>query len=265
MPARTPRRRANPSGVHHLNSPSVLRAIVRSAGLDPADRVFDLGAGPGTLTAALARTGASVTAVERDPAFVRELERRFAGFDRVRVVSGDLRAVPIPRGARVVANLPFATSGALVARLLDPPGPQRAGIDLLVEHGFALRLSARHPRSARSAWWAARYELRLVRVVPRTAFAPAPGVDAALLRIRPREPLDRNAEQRLRALLAAAHRAPHARAYAVARRHAGRHAGPAILRAAGVHPGAAAVHVAPRTWAAVARGPGSRAARGTPV
>ena len=240
--------------MHHLSSPSVLRAIVRSAGLGPADHVFDLGAGPGTLTAALARTGATVTAVERDPAFVRDLERRFADFAHVRVVAGDLRAVPIPRRARVVANLPFATSGALVARLLDPPGRPRAGLDLLVEHGFAIRMSARSPRSARSAWWAARYELRLVRVVPRTAFAPAPAVDAALLRIRPREPLDRDAEHRLRALLAAVHRAPHARAAAVARRYAGRRAAPSILRAAGVDPGAAAAHVAPPVWAAVARG-----------
>ena len=260
MPARTPRRRANPSGLHHLNSPSVLRAIVRSADLDPADHVFDLGAGPGTLTAALARTGATVTAVERDPAFVRDLERRFDGFAHVRVVAGDLRAVPIPRRARVVANLPFATSGALIARLLDPPGRPRAGLDVLVEHGFAIRLSARHPRSSRSAWWAARYELRLDRLVPRTAFAPVPGVDAALLRIRPREPLDRDAEHRLLALLAAAHRAPHDRASAVARRYAGRRAGPSILRAAGVHPGAAAVHVAPSIWAEVARGPRSVAA-----
>jgi 23S rRNA (adenine-N6)-dimethyltransferase len=261
MPARTARRPgANPSGVHHLDSPSVLRAIVRSAAVRPDDHVFDLGAGPGTLTAALARTGATVTAVERDPAYVRDLERRFERFDRVRVVAGDLRTIPIPRRARVVANLPFATSGALVARLLDPPGAPRAGVDLLVEHGFALRLGARLPRSARSAWWAARYEIRLVRVVPRTAFAPPPGVDAALLRIRPREPLDADAEHRLRALLAAVHRAPHGGAAAIARRFAGRRAGPAILRAAGVHPRAAAGQVAPRIWAAVARGPGSSAA-----
>lgn len=256
MPARTARRpRANASGIHHLHSTTVLRAIVRSADLCPDDHVFDLGAGPGTLTVALARTGASVTAVERDPRFVDDLRRRFGRFGHVRIVAADLRSVPIPRRAKVVANLPFATSGALVAKLLDPPGSPRAGIDLLVEHGFAIRLSARLPRNARAAWWTARYDLRIVRVVPRAAFAPAPNVSAALLRIRAREPLETDAEQRLRRLLAAAYDAPHRRAATIARRFAGRRAGPLILRDAGVDPDADAVQVAPPVWAAVARGP----------
>jgi 23S rRNA (adenine-N6)-dimethyltransferase len=255
MPARTARRpRANPSGIHHLHSRSVLRALVRSVDPSPDDHVFDLGAGPGTLTAALARAGATVTAVERDAAFVRDLRRRFDRCARVHVVQADLRTVPIPRGARVVANLPFATSQTLVARLLDPPGRLRAGIDLLVEYGFAVRLSARLPRSARAAWWAARYDLRLARVVPRTAFAPAPAVDAALLRIRPSEQLDGDAEQRLRRLLAAAHDTPQRRAATIARRLAGSKAGPAMLRAAGVDPHTVAAHVPPRVWAAVANG-----------
>lgn len=108
MSVRHRRARENPSGVHHLRSRSVLRSIVRSARLGPHDHVFDLGAGPGTLTAALLAAGARVTAVERDPAYARELRRRFRDAE------------------------------GLVAALLDPPGPPRAGVDLVVEQGFAL-------------------------------------------------------------------------------------------------------------------------------
>lgn len=254
MPA-TARHRPRPihAGIHHLRSTPVLDALVRGAQLSPDDLVYDLGAGPGTVTAALARTGARVVAVERDPRFARRLRRRFARHPRVLVLERDLRTVAIPRHARVVANLPFATAGAVVAHLLDPPGRPHAGADLVVEHGFALRMTSAPPRSARAAWRAARHDLRLVRRIPRHAFAPAPRVDAALLRIRPRPPLDAAAERRLRALLAAAYAGRHRSAAALARRAAGRRAGPRLLAAAGVDPAADPRAISPHVWAQLAR------------
>lgn len=255
MPARSrPRPRPNHAGIHHLICRRTLRAIVRGAALERGQLVYDLGAGPGTLTAALAATGARVVAVERDARFAATLRRRFDGDERVRVVEGDLRTLAIPRTARIVANLPFATSGALVALLLDPPGTPCAGADLLVEEGFARRLASPRPRSAQAAWRPARYEIAIASRVPRAAFAPAPRVDAALLRIRPRTPLPADAERRLQALLAAAYSGRHQRAAALARRSAGRRAGVRLLAAAGVAPDAHPLEVPPHVWAAVARG-----------
>jgi len=227
---------------------------VRGAGVGPGDLVHDLGAGPGTITAALARTGATVVAVERDARYARELRRRFDGHPRVRVLEADLRTIRLPREARVVASIPFATSSAVLALLLDPPGRPCAGADLLVERGFAIRAAGRRPRSERAAWWAARHELRFVRTVARGAFAPPPAVDGALLRIRPREPLGADAERRLRALLRTVYGGRHARAAAVARRFAGRRAGTLLLRDAGADPDAHPLAVAPHVWAAVAAG-----------
>ncbi|WP_367916707.1 rRNA adenine N-6-methyltransferase family protein, partial [Leadbetterella sp. DM7] len=92
--------------VHLLHSPTVLRQLV--AGTAPGSLVVDLGAGPGTITAALAARGASVLAIERDPRFAAVLRRRFADQPRVRVVEADLRRARLPARARVVANPPFA-------------------------------------------------------------------------------------------------------------------------------------------------------------
>jgi 23S rRNA (adenine-N6)-dimethyltransferase len=167
----------------------VVRALVRSSGVGPDDLVLDLGAGPGRLTLALARTGARVIAVERDPRLARRLDRRTAADPAVRVVEGDLRTVPLPhRPFHVVANIPFATGTDLLRRLLDEHHRGRAleGADLLVEWGFALRLADDGTADRTTARWQRRFRFTVDRRVPATAFSPAPRIDAAHLVVRPR-------------------------------------------------------------------------------
>lgn len=165
-----------------------MRGLVRSADIGPDDLVLDLGAGPGALTLALARTGARVIAVERDPRLARRLARRTADDPAVRVVEGDLRHVALPhRPFHVVANIPFATGTDLLRRLLDEhhQGRRLRGADLLVEWGFARRLTtAAADRTA--ARWQRRFVLDVARRVPARSFSPPPRVDAAHLVIRPR-------------------------------------------------------------------------------
>ena len=172
-----------------LRDPAVVRALVRSAGLGPGDLVLDLGAGPGALTVALARTGARVIAVERDPRLVQRLARRTAGDAVVRVVEGDLRTVALPhRPFHVVANLPFATGTDLLRRLLDTHdrGRPLRGADLLVEWGFARRLTTAPPDRT-TVGWHRRFRIDVARRVPARAFSPPPRVDAAHLVIRPHD------------------------------------------------------------------------------
>ncbi len=59
--------------------------------------MLDLGAGGGAITLPPAATGARVLAVERDERLARRLARGFANDERVRVVTGDLERIPLPR------------------------------------------------------------------------------------------------------------------------------------------------------------------------
>ena len=66
-----------------------MRRIAHLAGVGPADHVVEIGAGLGSLTLALAETGARVTAVEVDRGLVAALRTVVADEPRVDVVEAD--------------------------------------------------------------------------------------------------------------------------------------------------------------------------------
>jgi 23S rRNA (adenine-N6)-dimethyltransferase len=138
----------------------------------------DIGAGTGVLTRALLEAGARVVAVERDPSLVAGLRARFGG--EVWVVEADALAWTVPAEPfAVVANLPFAGSGAILSRLLRGPVTSAA---VIVQWGLAQKHAAVSPTTLKSAFWRAFYQLELARRLDRTAFAPPPNVDAGVLR-----------------------------------------------------------------------------------
>jgi 23S rRNA (adenine-N6)-dimethyltransferase len=128
---RTPRDdRRRTHGQNFLADPSVVQRFLARAELHPDDFVVEFGARTGALTVPLARSGARVLAVERDPVWVRRLRARLDAeglSNRVRVVHGDLRHVPLPdRPYRVVSSPPFGFTTALMARLFDDPRTGRS-------------------------------------------------------------------------------------------------------------------------------------------
>jgi 23S rRNA (adenine-N6)-dimethyltransferase len=172
-------RTARPPGRHYLRSRDFARTLVADAGVRRGELVLDLGAGEGIVTRALVDAGARVTAVELDPRALETLRTRFGA--AVDVVAGDARQLPLPNEPfRVVANLPFAATSAILRRLLDDG--HLTQLDAIVEWGFALRKCSLWPSTLTAIEWSSRFELELARRVPRACFVPPPAVDAAVFR-----------------------------------------------------------------------------------
>ncbi len=179
-----PRRRLSQN---FIVSEGALRLIVDALGPGPGDRVYEIGAGLGTLTLELARRGAAVIAVEVDRRLVEVLRDRFRGDSLVDVVCSDALSTPVPRVDGVVSNVPYAISSRLLLKLLREPSYRVAVLTLQRE--FALRLVAR-PGTAQygriSVITQLYSEVEVVGSVSRRAFYPQPEVDSLVIRLRPR-------------------------------------------------------------------------------
>jgi 16S rRNA (adenine1518-N6/adenine1519-N6)-dimethyltransferase len=176
-------------GQNFVVDPNTVRRVARLAGVGPGDRVVEIGAGLGSLTLALAQTGASVTAIEIDGGLAPVL-RSVVEPVGVRVVEADaLRldwsALLDGPGWALVANLPYNVATPLIADLLDGV-PAIDRMLVMVQREVGERLAA-HPGDAaygavsvKVAYWAT---AKVVGRVPPTVFHPMPKVESALVRI----------------------------------------------------------------------------------
>jgi len=239
-------------GQHFLRSSRLAADLVRDAGVAPGDLVLDIGAGTGVLTRPLLDVGARVVALELDPALAEQLRRRFAR-RQVAVIEADARRSEWPREPfSVIANLPFAGSLEILGRLLgDPRVPVRAA-DVIVQWELAAKQTATWPATMRATYWRAWFDLSIAGRLSRTAFAPPPGVDAAVLRItrRPCPLVPPGEHVRYRQLLEEAFRArqPVSRAlrHRITHRELRR-----LAPALGFDPSSYARDLDPRQWAAL--------------
>ena len=110
-------------GQHFLADQNIVEKIVRVAGVGPGDRVVEIGPGTGTLTAALAATGAHVVAYEVDRMLQPLLEETVGSLDGVELRFEDAAAVDYVEALgeapwALVANLPYNVGTPIVLDVL---------------------------------------------------------------------------------------------------------------------------------------------------
>jgi 16S rRNA (adenine1518-N6/adenine1519-N6)-dimethyltransferase len=182
-------------GQNFLHDPNTIRRIVRTAELEPGERVLEVGPGLGSLTLGLLEAGHPVVAVEIDPVLARELPTTVS--DRLpaaelTVVTADALRLPElgSTPTALVANLPYNVAVPVLLTLLEQlPGLRTCLV--MVQAEVAERLAAAPGSKAygvpsvKAAWYAAASR---AGSIPRAVFWPVPNVDSGLVRLVRRDP-----------------------------------------------------------------------------
>lgn len=185
-------------GQNFLFDPALLDRIVAAAEVTPTDTVLEIGPGAGSLTRHLAEVAARVIAVELDDRLIPILHHTLEAFPNVTLIHGDIlkvnlqslvettrdtRSVVSTAGYKVVANIPYHLTSAIIRYLLTGQ-VKPSSIVLTVQREVAGRICAAPPEMSLLAVGVQFYgRPRLVGGIPAGAFYPKPKVDSAIVRI----------------------------------------------------------------------------------
>jgi 16S rRNA (adenine1518-N6/adenine1519-N6)-dimethyltransferase len=181
-----PRKRLSQS---FLTDERIAAAIVRDARLHHTDAVLEVGPGLGVLTGRLVAAAARVVAVEIDPALAQALRTTVIDASLTVQTADILRVDPatlFDEPYVVVANLPYHITSPVLRHLLAAGPPPAQRLILMVQREVAERITAAPPHlSALAVSLQVQARVRLVRLVPASAFHPVPRVGSAVLRVEP--------------------------------------------------------------------------------
>jgi len=181
-------------GQNFLADERIVERIIREVRPLEDETIVEIGPGRGALTSGLVEKTGRLCAVEFDRDLIPLLHGKFGTRANFTLVEGDALAVDLcaiiapAAQARVVANLPFYISTAILQRLIE----QRACLTemvLMLQREVVERITAPPSSSERgflSVLVEAYCEAEALFDVPPTAFRPVPKVWSTVVRLRVR-------------------------------------------------------------------------------
>src|SRR3989344_2165107 len=179
-------------GQHFLTSSAIAYEIAAAGNIRKGETVLEVGPGKGMLTRALLNTGATVVAIEKDPAltciiydtFSKEISR-----GQLRIIERDVRdptlnatLKTLHSSYKVIANIPYYITGELIRMFLTAQH-QPSTIVFLVQKEVAERIARSKKESLLSLSVKAYGTPRYIKTVKAGSFSPSPAVDSAILAI----------------------------------------------------------------------------------
>ena len=183
-------------GQNFLHDKNLARWIVDQAQITADDYVVEIGPGLGALTQLILQQGAHVLAIEKDARLANFLRARF-NCPRLELLNMDAlefdaRSLLAHRNVKLIGNLPYNISSALLMKYTKQPDPISLLL-LMLQREVAKRLSASpstHDYGALTLRVQLHHRVKYLRTIPASVFFPRPEVDSAVIAILPRDPAE---------------------------------------------------------------------------
>lgn len=188
-------------GQNFLIDGTAIADIIHAANISPDDIVVEIGPGVGFVTEQLVKKAKKVIAIELDEEAIAELKKLDA--PNLEIIHKDVLKTDLSslcdEKIKIVANIPYYITSPIIAHLLgeidDLTNKNRNKITdilLMVQEEVARRMTADENSPAKqyglltilSQFWA---DVKIVRLVGRKSFYPAPKVNSAVVSLKVRE------------------------------------------------------------------------------
>lgn len=184
-------------GQNFLVNGEVIQDIIEFAQISPEDTIVEIGPGVGFVTEQLVKYAKKVIAIELDEEAIKELKKLDA--PNLEIIHNDVLKTDLSSLCegefKVVANIPYYITSPIIAHLLgeidDLDNKNRNKIKdiiLMVQEEVARRMVADENSPSKqyglltilSQFWA---DVKILRLVGRKSFYPAPKVNSALVKL----------------------------------------------------------------------------------
>lgn len=184
-------------GQNFLVDGEAIQDIIEFANISPEDTIVEIGPGVGFVTEQLVKYAKKVIAIELDEEAIKELKKLEA--PNLEIIHKDVLKTDLStlcdEKFKVVANIPYYITSPIIAHLLgeidDLNNKNRSKIKdiiLMVQEEVALRMVADADSQNKqyglltilSQFWA---DVKILRLVGRKSFYPAPKVNSALVKL----------------------------------------------------------------------------------
>lgn len=179
-------------GQHFLCDQNILGKITEAMELTGEEVVVEVGPGIGTLTERLLSEAKEYYAIEIDRKFCEILEEAFGSEEHFHLIESDVLKADlrqIPKGAKVIGNLPYYITSAILMFFLEGDY-EWSSLTFMMQKEVAERISAPVGSKTYGVLSVITQSLSTPEIlfnIPAGAFYPPPKVESALMRFHPKE------------------------------------------------------------------------------